>query len=145
MGSSGINDLPSALRKAYHGKLSQLDLSKDLTGKHVPVFHAGKCLHTDMARLRKGGAGAQFWSVYVPTYCKGADAVQRTLEQVETVHRLCETYPDDLEFAWSAADVKRIFAEGRIASMCGAEGGHQINDSLGVLRMYHRIGIRYMT
>ena len=96
-------------------------------------------------RLRTGGAGAQFWSVYVPVYIKGAQAVQNTLEQVDVVHRLCEKYPETLEFAWTADDVERIFASGKVASLCGAEGGHQINDSLAVLRMFHRIGIRYMT
>eukprot|EP00656_Telonema_subtile_P027627 TRINITY_DN29766_c0_g1_i1.p1 TRINITY_DN29766_c0_g1~~TRINITY_DN29766_c0_g1_i1.p1 ORF type:complete len:196 (-),score=41.28 TRINITY_DN29766_c0_g1_i1:99-686(-) len=103
------------------------------------------CLHTDIPRLRAGGAGAQFWSVYVPFTVVGATAVQRTVEQVDLVHRLCEKYPETFEFAWTSQDVKRIFASGRIASLCGAEGGHQINSSLGVLRMLHRIGVRYLT
>jgi len=98
-----------------------------------------------MLSAEKGGAGAQFWSVYVPFHVKGAQAVQQTLEQVDVVHRLCEKYPETLEFAWNANDLERIFAAGKVASLCGAEGGHQINDSLAVLRMFHRIGIRYMT
>jgi len=140
----GHNDLPHALRKGFNLKLEAVDLTQNQKGNVFEgILH--KTLHTDLPRLRAGGAGAQFWSVYVPTFVKGADAVQRTLEQVDVVHRLCEKYPDTLEFAWNAADVKRIFAAGKIASLCGAEGGHQINDSLGVLRMLHRIGVRYMT
>jgi membrane dipeptidase len=140
----GHNDLPWALHEAFENKLGAVDLSKDLRETEFTGLRHGS-LHTDMVRLREGGAGAQYWSVYVPTSYKGADAVQTTLEQIDLVHRLCDKYPKTLEFAWSAADVKRIFSAGRIASLCGVEGGHQINNSLGTLRMFHRLGVRYMT
>ncbi|KAA1425463.1 membrane dipeptidase [Mumia zhuanghuii] len=101
--------------------------------------------HTDIPRLRRGGVGAQFWSVFVPTSIKGADAVTATLEQIDFVHRLVAAYPDDLRLARTGADVRAAWADGAIASLLGAEGGHSIDDSLAVLRMYARLGVAYMT
>lgn len=140
----GHNDLPWAMKVAFDRRLERVDLSVNQAEVKVDNLRHGS-LHTDIPRAREGGLGAQFWSVYVPFSIQGPDAVQCTIEQIDLVHRLCERYPDTFEFAHSAADVRRIFSEGRIASMCGVEGGHQINDSLGVLRMYHRLGVRYMT
>lgn len=102
-------------------------------------------LHTDLDRLRRGGVGAQFWSVFAETDLVGGEAVQYTLEQVDFVRRLIARYPDDLEFAWSAADVRRIWSEGRIASLLGAEGGHSLGGSLAVLRVLRDLGVRYLT
>lgn len=130
----GHNDLPWALHDGYDYQLDKVDLSKDLTGVKVPNLRHGS-LHTDIPRARAGGMGAQFWSVFVPFSVQGGDAVHKTLEQIDVVHRLCEKYPDDFEFAPTAADVHRVFGEGKIACLMGAEGGHQINDSLAVLRM----------
>ncbi|WP_370616852.1 dipeptidase [Mumia sp. Pv 4-285] len=101
--------------------------------------------HTDVPRLRRGGVGAQFWSVFVPTRIKGADAVTATLEQIDFVHRLVADYPDDFRLARTGDDVRAAWAEGRIASLLGAEGGHCIDDSLAVLRNYARLGVAYMT
>ncbi|NNU28833.1 dipeptidase [Isoptericola sediminis] len=101
--------------------------------------------HTDIPRLRAGGVGAQFWSVYVPTTIPGADAVVATLEQIDGVHRMVERYPDQLQLATTAAEVEDAWSHGRIASLLGAEGGHSIDGSLGVLRMFHELGVRYMT
>lgn len=140
----GHNDLPWALRAGFENRLDTVDLRQDLRGqKFGKIRH--QCLHTDIPRLREGGVGAQFWSVYVPVSVEGADAVQTTLEQIDVVHRLCEQYPETLEFAETAADVRRIFSDGKIACVCGAEGGHQINNSLACLRMFHRLGVRYLT
>ena len=100
---------------------------------------------TDIPRLRQGGVGAQFWSVYVPAALAGQQAVTATLEQIDIVHRMIARYPDDLELALTAGDVQRIFGEGRIASLIGMEGGHSIDSSLGALRMFARLGARYMT
>jgi membrane dipeptidase len=101
--------------------------------------------HTDLPRLRRGGVGAQFWSVYVPGTLSGDAAVTTTLEQIDLVHRLIDAHPDDLELALTADDVDGAFSRGRIASLLGAEGGHSIANSLGVLRMLHRLGVRYLT
>ncbi|WP_228551579.1 dipeptidase [Mumia zhuanghuii] len=100
---------------------------------------------TDVPRLRRGGVGAQFWSVYVPTDLAGADAVEATLEQIDFVHRLVAAYPDDLVLARTGDDVRAAWADGKIASLLGAEGGHSIDGSLAVLRTFARLGVAYMT
>jgi membrane dipeptidase len=102
-------------------------------------------IHTDIPRLRAGGVGGQFWSVYVPATIEGPAAVVATLEQIDIVHRMVRKYPDTFELATTAADVERIFKAGRIASLIGMEGGHSIDNSLGTLRMFHGLGARYMT
>lgn len=125
----GHNDLPWALRE---------------TGE-VDVAQPQPHLHTDLPRLRTGRVGAQFWSVYVPCSYPGDAAVTAVLEQVDLVHRLVARYPDELALAVTADDVDAAVAGGRIASLLGAEGGHCINGSLGVLRMLRRLGVRYLT
>jgi membrane dipeptidase len=100
--------------------------------------------HTDLPRLREGGVGAQFWSVFVPCG-EGERSVQSTLEQVDAAYAMFERYADRLAPATSADEVEAAWRDGRIACLMGAEGGHQIAGSLGVLRMYHRLGVRYLT
>ncbi|MBV8201025.1 MAG: membrane dipeptidase, partial [Acidobacteria bacterium] len=134
----GHNDLPWQLRERFHDRLSQLDLRRDAAGLRPPLY-------TDIPRLRRGGVGGQFWSVYVPVELAGPAAVQAVLEQIDVVHRLAELYPDTFELAASAGDVVRIHRAGRIASLVGVEGGHSIGDSLAVLRELYRAGARYMT
>ena len=101
--------------------------------------------HTDLPRLRQGGVGAQFWSVFVPGTLNGEDAVTATLEQIDAGHTMIRKYADQLALATTVEDIERAWQQGRIASLMGAEGGHQINESLGTLRMLHRLGVRYMT
>ena len=101
--------------------------------------------HTDLPRLRAGGVGAQFWSVFVPATLAGDEAVTATLEQVDAGHAMIRRYADQLALATTVEDVRRAWEQGRIASLMGAEGGHQINESLGTLRMLHRLGVRYLT
>ena len=130
----GHNDLAWALRDAGGQDLAMTDLAG-------PVGFT----HTDLPRLAGGGVGAQFWSVYVPVSLAGEAAVAVTLEQIDFVHRMAGRYPDRLELALTAADVERIFAAGRVASLIGAEGGHSIACSLGALRALYRLGVRYLT
>ena len=101
--------------------------------------------HTDLPRLRRGQVGAQFWSVYVPANLQGEAAVRATLEQIDAVYALVQAHPDHLAHAVTADDVERVFGEGRIASLLGAEGGHSIDSSLGLLRMFATLGVRYLT
>ncbi len=131
----GHNDLPWALRQNVRYDLDRLDIAGDRTG----------ALHTDIPRLRKGGVGAQFWSVYVSSRLAGDDAVTATLEQVDCVRQLIDRYAADLRAAHTADDMETARAEGRIASLMGAEGGHSINNSLGTLRGLYALGVRYMT
>ena len=125
----GHNDLPWALRRR-----GDVDLTQPVTGTH-----------TDLPRLAAGGVGAQFWSVYVPATFEGDNAVAAVLEQIDLARRMIAQNTNSLELALTAADVERIFASGRVASLLGAEGGHAIAGSLGVLRMLYALGVRYMT
>lgn len=131
----GHNDYPWAL--AQHNAerdLDRLDISKPQPS-----------LMTDIPRLREGGVGGQFWSVYVPVTFQGAAAVRTTFEQIDIVHRMTAKYRDTFELARTAADVERIFKAGRVASLIGMEGGHSIDNSLATLRMFYAVGARYLT
>ncbi|MEU9306601.1 dipeptidase [Streptomyces sp. NPDC048256] len=129
----GHNDLPWALREQVRYDLD----ARDIAG------HQQAHLHTDIPRLRAGGVGAQYWSVYVRADLP--DAVPATLEQIDCVRRLIARHPRDLRAALTAADMETARAEGRIASLMGAEGGHSIANSLGTLRGLYALGVRYMT
>jgi len=139
----GHNDLAWEIRERSNGHLAAINLQAD-TSK-IPVKEDEAPFMTDIPRLRAGGVGAQFWSVWVPTELKGNDAVQATLEQIDLVKRMVAAYPRDLEMAYTAADVRRIHRAGRIASLIGVEGGHSINDSVATLRQMYDLGARYMT
>jgi membrane dipeptidase len=130
----GHNDYPWALRENAARDLDRLDITRPQPS-----------IMTDIARLRAGGVGGQFWSVYVPSDYAGQTAVTATLEQIDIVHRMMRKYPDAFELALTADDVERIFKNGKIASLIGMEGGHSIDNSLAALRMFHRLGARYMT
>jgi membrane dipeptidase len=131
----GHNDLPWEIRKHGSSDFSKMDISQP-----QPT------VQTDIPRLRAGGLGAQFWSVWVPVSLgyKG-EAQATTLEQIELVKRMIARYPETFELATTAADIERIHADGKIASLIGVEGGHCIEESLNVLRKMYELGARYMT
>src|SRR5215472_2442003 len=135
----GHNDLPWALRERAQsggGDVSQVVFDLDTP--------AGG-LHTDLPRLAAGRVGAQFWSVYVPAWLAGDGAVAAVLEQIDLARRMIACYPGSFGLALTADDVEQVFASGRVASLLGAEGGHVIAGSLGVLRMLYALGVRYLT
>ncbi|WP_338090875.1 dipeptidase [Planosporangium thailandense] len=132
----GHNDLAWQLRLRVRYDFDALDIATD---------QSASGLHTDLPRLRAGGVGAQYWSVFVPCDLAGHDAVSATLEQVDAVRRLVARHPEHLALATTADEVERARSEGRIASLLGAEGGHSINCSLGTLRMLYELEVRYLT
>ena len=136
----GHNDIPWTVRIRFNNRLEDIDLDADLTQIEVPT-------HTDIPRLRRGQVGGQFWSVYVPIREYGGESehTQLVIEQIDLVHRIVNRYAETFELAYTAADVRRIHASGKIASLIGMEGGHAINDSLAVLRRMYQLGARYMT
>ena len=129
----GHNDLPWAIRtdKKAPGNVAAYDLNGVVAG------------NTDLKRLRQGGVGAQFWSVYIPGEV-GSGYARMQLEQIDIARRMIERYPQ-LQFATTVADIRAAHREGRIASLLGMEGGHAIENSLGALRAYYDLGVRYMT
>ncbi|HEY5776874.1 MAG TPA: dipeptidase [Xanthomonadales bacterium] len=129
----GHNDLPMVIRDEFGGNVEGHDIS-------VPASH-----DTDLPRLRAGGVGTQFWSIYVPSSLPPLQAVRQQLEQFDIALRMIRLYPDDLMLATSVAGIEQARQEGKIASLLGIEGGHTIVNSLGVLRAYYDLGARYMT
>ncbi len=139
----GHNDLPWEIRDRFGGKLDRIDLKADtarlpLSGGQIPLM-------TDIPRLRTGQVGGQFWSVWIPPSITGPAAVKMTVEQIDLVKAMAQRWPTDLEMAYTAADIERIHKAGRVASLIGIEGGHQIDDSLPALRQMYALGVRYMT
>lgn len=131
----GHNDLPWELREQVGYDLDRRDIAEDQR----------EFLHTDLGRLREGGVGGQFWSVFVPVELTGDNAVTATLEQIDCVRAFARRYPDQLRLARTAREVEDARAAGRIASLMGAEGGHSINNSMATLRTLYELGVRYMT
>lgn len=131
----GHNDLPWTMRQKAASSFKQADISSP-----QPQFH------TDIPRLRQGNVGAQFWSAYVPSETrKERRAAHDTLEQIDLIHRMIKRYPETFEMAATADDIERIHKSGKIASMIGVEGGHSIENSLSLLRIFYGLGVRYMT
>lgn len=130
----GHNDLPWAIRtnKQAPGDIAAYDLNGAVAGQ------------TDLKRLERGGLGAQFWSVYIPGEI-GTGYARMQLEQIDTARRVIEQYPQSFKFATTVEEIRAARREGRVASLLGMEGGHAIENSLGALRAYYDLGVRYMT
>ncbi|MDQ6935217.1 MAG: dipeptidase [Actinomycetota bacterium] len=134
----GHNDLLWTARVLTGYDFDRLDIADPAAAKVLGT-------HTDLPRLRAGGVGAQFWSVYAPSSYAGEAAVTATLEQIDAAYAMISRYAGQLVLATTADEVEAAWTDGKIASLLGAEGGHQINESLGVLRMYAELGVSYLT
>lgn len=137
----GHNDVPIQLRGRFANVIEDFDFADTLD----TATTAQKAMHTDLARLRQGKVGAQFWSVYVSADLTEPQAVQATIEQIDVTRRLIASNPASLQLALTSGDVEKAMKAGRIASLLGMEGGHSIGSSLAVLRQMYALGARYMT
>lgn len=137
----GHNDVPIQLRGRFENRINDFDFADTLD----TATEDRAAMHTDLARLRTGKVGAQWWSVYVSASLPEPEAVQATIEQIDVTKRLIARYPDALQLALTADDVEQAMAAGRVASLLGMEGGHSIGSSLAVLRQMYDLGARYMT
>lgn len=141
----GHNDLPFNLYTKLNNNLTAFSFEKALADD--PVWGRSTCssCYTDLPRLKAGKVGGQFWVAYTPCESQYKDAVQLTLRQIDVIKRLIDRYPEDLELVTSAADIEAVWRSGKIASMIAIEGGHSIDSSLAVLRIYYELGVRYVT
>ncbi|MBM3927483.1 MAG: membrane dipeptidase, partial [Sphingomonadales bacterium] len=134
----GHNDLPWEIRERHEAKVESVDLTANTAALPFP-------LQTDIPRLKRGGVGGQFWSVYIPASVTGPRAVEMTIEQIDIARRFVAANPQAFRMAKTADDVRAAMKAGRVASLIGIEGGHQIDGRLSVLRQMRELGVGYMT
>ncbi|OWF40029.1 dipeptidase 1-like [Mizuhopecten yessoensis] len=147
----GHNDLPWQYRRYASNKVNDIKLNEDTRIQWTPAtpmtdnsFQSIPA-QTDIPRLLAGGLGAQFWAAFVSCAATAKDAVRQGFDQVDVIHKMNKKYPETFTLALSADDIESVFANNKIASLIGLESGHTIGNTLGVLRMYYKVGVRYMT
>ncbi|KAI4477546.1 hypothetical protein M0804_012663 [Polistes exclamans] len=141
----GHNDLPFNLYEKLNNNLKEFPFEKLLVNDPVWGREACPTCYTDLPRLKAGKVGGQFWVAYVPCNSQYKDAVQLTLRQIDVIKRFIDLYPEHLQFVKYAKDIEVVWRSGRIASMIGVEGGHSLDSSLAILRIYYELGVRYVT
>uniref|UniRef100_F6PWK4 Dipeptidase n=1 Tax=Xenopus tropicalis TaxID=8364 RepID=F6PWK4_XENTR len=141
----GHNDLPWQLLSMFNNQLTKVDLrTLNNTHTNIPKLREGRVGGQVNSKKEQGKIIDMFWAAYVPCETQGKDAVTRTLEQIDVIQRMCKAYPDFL-LAESVADINKSFQDNKIACLIGVEGGHSIDSSLGTLRTFYKLGVRYMT
>ncbi|XP_034943003.1 dipeptidase 1-like isoform X2 [Chelonus insularis] len=141
----GHNDLPWNIYNKYANNLSAFHFDNDLT--HDPLMGLRTCnsCHTDLPRLTTGKVGGQFWVAYTSCESQYKDSLQLTLRQIDVIKRLIQKYPSRLQLVTDAKSIETVWRNKKIASMIGVEGGHSLDSSLAVLRIFYELGVRYVT